>query len=88
MKACNGFILRNIAGEYMLVPVGERMISFSGIMMLNELAGFVWEQLQNPISQEELLKAILNEYDIDEATASSDLSELLKKFKDFGVIED
>ncbi|MCR5204663.1 MAG: PqqD family protein [Lachnospiraceae bacterium] len=88
MKACNGFILRNIVGEYMLVPTGERMKSFNGTMMLNELAAFVWEQLQSPKSESELLNAVLAEYDIDEETASADLMTLLKKFQGLGIIED
>lgn len=88
MKACNGFILRNIVGEYMLVPAGERMKSFNGTMMLNELAAFVWEQLQSPKSESDLLDAVLAEYDIDEETASADLATLLKKFQGLGIIED
>ena len=88
MKACNGFILRNIVCEYMLVPTGERMKSFNGTMMLNELAAFVWEQLQSPKSESDLLKAVLAEYDIDEETASADLATLLKKFQGLGIIED
>ncbi|MBR6476533.1 MAG: PqqD family protein [Lachnospiraceae bacterium] len=88
MKACNDFILRNIVGEYMLVPTGDRMKSFNGTMMLNELAAFVWEKLQNPTSDKELLDAVLFEYDVDEATASADLTVLLEKFQELGVIED
>lgn len=88
MKACNDFILRNIVGEYMLVPTGDRMKSFNGTMMLNELAAFVWEKLQTPMSEKELLKAVLFEYDVDEATASADLVMLLEKFQELGVIED
>ena len=88
MKACNDFILRNIVGEYMLVPTGDRMKSFNGTMMLNELAAFVWEKLQTSMSDQELLNAVLFEYDVDEATASSDLAVLLEKFRQFGVIED
>ena len=72
----------------MLVPTGERMKSFNGTMMLNELAAFVWEKLQNPMSDKELLDAVLFEYDVDEATASADLTALLDKFQEFGVIED
>ena len=88
MKACNDFILRNIVGEYMLVPTGERMKSFNGTMMLNELAAFVWEKLQNPMSDKELLDAVLFEYDVDEATASADLTALLERFQELGVIDD
>lgn len=88
MKACNDFILRNIVGEYMLVPTGERMKSFNGTMMLNELAAFVWEKLQNPMSDKELLDAVLFEYDVDEVTASADLTALLEKLRESGVIED
>ena len=87
MKACNDFILRNIVGEYMLVPTGERMKSFNGTMMLNELAAFVCEKLQNPMSDKELLDAVLFEYDVDEATAAADLDEILSRMIACALIE-
>ena len=88
MKAHSGFILRNLAGEYVLAPVGQEIKSFNGVAVMNEMCAFVWEKLQSDVSGQELLSAILDEYDTDEATASEDLDVLLRKMRAMGVIED
>jgi len=88
MKAKPGFILRHVVDEYILMPTGENITRFNGTILLNEVSAMVWEKLQNPVSKADLLKAIMDEYETDEATASDDLEVLLNKLKDYGVIED
>ena len=87
MKAKTGFVLRNIAGEYVLMPINENITKFNGTLLMSEVAAFVWEKLKNPVSRQDLLTAILDEYEIDEATASSDLDALLEKLKKYDVID-
>ena len=88
MKAKSGFVLRNVVGEYILMPVGDTISQFKGTMLLNEVSALVWEKLQNPVSRDDLLRAIMSEYDIDEATAAKDLDALLEKLKGYGVVEE
>ena len=88
MKAKSGFVLKNVVGEYILMPVGDTISQFKGTMLLNEVSALVWEKLQNPVSRDDLLRAIMSEYDIDEATAAKDLDELLEKLKGYGVVEE
>ena len=88
MKAREGFIFRNLAGEYLLMPKGEKMKSYDSVVLMNELSAFVWGKMQNPVTQSELLEAVLNEYDVDEETAREDLDGLLAKLKEAGVIDD
>ena len=88
MKAKPGFILRNVVDEYILMPTGENIGLFNGTVLLNEVSALVWEKLQNPVSREDLLKAVLDEFEVDRATASADLDELLKTLRSYGVIED
>lgn len=88
MKAKSGFVLRNVVGEYVLMPTGDNIGRFDGTVILNDVAALVWEKLQNPVSREELLAAILNEYNVEEATAAADLDKLLEKLKSYGVIEE
>ena len=88
MKARGCFILRNLAGEYVLAPVGDEIKSFHGVAVMNEICAFVWEKLQSDISRQELLSAILDEYDVCEAEASENLDALLRKMRDMGLITD
>ncbi|NLB79508.1 MAG: PqqD family protein [Clostridiaceae bacterium] len=87
MKIKNGYLVREIAGSYIVVPVGERVIDFKGIMTLNDTGNFIWKCLADEITYDELLTAILEEYEIDEATAKADLDEFINKARESGVLE-
>ena len=88
MKIKPGFVLRNVVDEYMVMPTGDNIASFPGAMVLNETSAFIFRQLQNPTSQEDILSAILNEFDVDAPTASKDLENTLNKFRDLGILEE
>ena len=87
MKAKSGFVLRNIAGEQILMPTGDNIGKFKGTVLLNDVSAFVWEKLQNPMSKEDLLQAIVDNYEVEEAVAAKDLDDLLATLDGFGVIE-
>jgi hypothetical protein len=44
MKISEGFSLRNIAGENIVVPIGTKNISFKGMITLNNIGAFLWKQ--------------------------------------------
>ena len=87
MKAKQGFILRNVVDEHILMPTGDNIGKFNGTVLLNEVSAFVWEKLQNPISKDDLLRAILDEFEVEKAVASADLDALLATFNEYGIIE-
>lgn len=87
MKMKDGFVVRNVVGEYMVMPVGENISKFEGTVVINELSAFVLEHMKEPISREDLLALILEEYEVEEETAKKDLEVLLDKFSAFGLIE-
>lgn len=73
MKIKEGFVLRNICGEYVVVAVGRQTLDFKGLIKLNETGAFLWEHLKNDCTAEELLVALRAEYDVDEDTARADI---------------
>ena len=87
MKAKTGFVMRNVVGEHVVMPVGDNIVSFKGTVILNDVAAYVWEKLQNPVSRDDILKAVLDEFNVDEKTAAADLDKLLVRLDEFGVIE-
>ena len=88
MKAKQGFILRNVVDEHILMPTGDMIGKFNGTVLLNDVSAFVWEKLQNPVSREDLLNAVLDEFEVEKAVAAADLDGLLATLKEYGVIED
>ena len=88
LKAKSGFILRDIMGEYMLMPVGDNISRYNGVVVLNDVSAFLWKKLEHPVSRDDLLAALLDQYEVDEATAAKDLDLLLEKLRSLDVIED
>ena len=82
MKVKSGYILREVAGNYLVVAVGEEAMDFNGLITTNETGAFLWNKLSSDISEQELVSAMLVEYDIDEETASADISSFISKLKE------
>ena len=87
MKIKEGFVLRNVMDEFIVMPTGDNIAKFEGAVVLNEVSAFIYKLLEAPMSAEDLLTAVVNEYDVDEATAAKDLDALLKKFDAMGILE-
>ena len=79
MRIKDGYMLSSVAGKHIVVPVGSEAVDFNGIITTNDTGAFLWNCLENDISEEELLSTMLKEYDIDEATAISDLKDFINK---------
>lgn len=87
MKIKKDFVMREIGGEYLLIPANATALDFNGIITVNEVGAFIWKQLASCDTEEELVNAILQEYDVDKATASADLTEFLDVFRKANLIE-
>lgn len=87
MKIKEGFVLRKVADEYIVMPTGSNISKFDGAVALNDVSAFIFEQLKNPVSKEDLLVALLNEYEVDSETAGKDIDALISKFEEMGIIE-
>lgn len=72
MKIAKEFILRDIAGETVLVPTGETTQEFNGLITMSETAKFIWENIEKADSFENLLQMLLDEYEVDEETAKEE----------------
>ena len=88
MKIREGFTLRNVADEFIVMPTGENIAKFDGAVVLSAVAAFVFEQLKQPVSREDLLALVLAEFEVDEATASADLDALLAQFREMELLEE
>jgi uncharacterized protein with ATP-grasp and redox domains len=88
MKVKEGFVLKEVAGSYVIVPIGENLIDFSAMITTNETGAFIWNLLKEERSINDLLSELLKEYDVDEETARADILEFLKTLKENKVLED
>lgn len=74
-------MLRKVGGQNVVVAVGKASLDFNGIIRLNDTGKFLWEQLKNNISEEQLITAMLDAYDIDRETAERDIAEFIVRLK-------
>ena len=90
MKIKDGFVLKEVAGSNIVVPVGDAQISFNGIMTLNDVGTFIWRMLdsENGAEKQEIVDAILGEYDIDAETVDKDVDRFIIKLRANSLIED
>ena len=88
MKIKDGFIVRKIAGKYMVVPVGSRTKELHGMIALNETAAFLWEKMEKDVTQEELVRWLLDEYEVSERQAKESVVEFVKLLQSEDVLDD
>lgn len=86
MKIKEGFLLREVAGETVVIPSGEAL-DLNMMITLNSTGAFLWEKLQEETTEEALAKALLAEYDVDEATAAEAVKTFVAKLNENDIVE-
>lgn len=86
LRTSPNYVLRRIAGQDVLVSIGEGLADFRGYIEMNDTASFLWKQLQEGKTKEELLEAIVETYDVDEDTARRDVDSCLDLLISKGMI--
>lgn len=86
MKLEKEFVLREIAGDYVIIPVGKTVIEFNGLITVNEVGVSIWNMLQNEVTFDQIVQGILNEYEVEESVAREDIREFLDKLIDGGIL--
>lgn len=81
-------MLKEVAGTYIVIAVGEKSADFSGVVTLNPVGAFLWRQLEKETDAAGLLRAVLEKYDVDEATARADIAAFLNKARANGFLEE
>lgn len=87
MKLADGFLLKTVAGKNIVVSVGAE-VNFNGMLTLNDTGVFLWNLLKQDTTKEELLKKMLEEYDVSESIASADIDGFISKLRDAKILEE
>lgn len=87
MNVKKELILREIMGENVLVPSGKTVFENNGLFMLTETAAFIWKILPDVKNEDEILKAVLSEYEIGEKEAKKDIDEFLERLREMKIID-
>lgn len=87
MKISSGYLLRPIAGKNIVISVNDDL-NFNGMVTLNDTGVFFWNLLQKDTTKEELLNAVLKEFDVSSEEASNDIDEFIDKLRSANILED
>ena len=86
MRISDQYMLRQVADEYLVIPVGEAALKVKGLIGLSESGSLLYRRLQSGCTEEDLVSALLAEYDIDAQTARADTRGFLEQMRRMGIL--
>lgn len=87
MKLKDNFLLRQVAHTWVVMPIGQEMVDFNGMITLNETGALLWQKLEDGADLEELTTALTGEYDISSEQAKADAKEFCNYLIQLGCLE-
>ena len=88
MRIKEGFILRKMLGENIVVGEGLAQVDFNKIVSMNGTAAYLWEAVgSSEFTADTLKELLLKEYDVDEETAAKDAAAIAEKWIEIGIVE-
>lgn len=88
MKQKEGFVLREVCGEYVIVGEGLNTIDFGKLLSFNETAAWLWEEAerQGDFTVDTLTEALCQEYDVTAEVAHADVADIISRWQKSGII--
>ena len=86
MKRNEDFLLRDVAGSLVIVPVGAAVTAFPGMITLNATAAYLWELLETEQTVDTLTAALMDRYDVEETRAREDVLAFVERLKPTGAL--
>jgi hypothetical protein len=87
MKRSKNFVIQDIGGKKLLVPIGAQVLNMNGLVILNSTAAYLWELLKEPCTLEELSAALAENFDILPEQALVDVKNFINKNVEIGIVE-
>lgn len=89
MRTKKGFNLREVCGQHVVIAEGIENIDFNNIISMNETAAYVWGKIQGKdFNVEDMVNAVMEEYEVDAETAQKDCIQLAKNWLEAGICEE
>ncbi len=88
MKVKEGYIIKEVAGNNVVIATGDERMEFRGIIMFNEVGAVVFNMLDGTNTVEEIARKISKDYETPYETVEADVIKLIEKMKAQGLIEE
>lgn len=86
MKVNNQFILRNVAGDYLLIPTGRCALDVKGLILLSESGVLLYNKLMEGCTEEQLAAALTAEYEVSLQEAAQDTKAFLDQMRQLNIL--
>ena len=86
MRRNDSFLLREVAGKQVAVPLGKAAVEFPGMLTLNSTGVYLWQLLEQEQTEDGLVAEFCQRYAVDEATARKDIAAFLDKLRSVKAI--
>ena len=87
MKIRDGFVVREVAGQSIVVALGDATKVFNGMIKLNETGRIIWDMLSAGAQKEEIVERIMGEYEIDRETVEGDVDGFINTLQGAKILE-
>ncbi len=87
MKIKENYMLRKVADTYVVVPIGAAVAEFNGMINLNSVGAFLWQQLEEETTFDKVLSAMLQEYDVEKDIAEADIKRFISELEANNLIQ-
>lgn len=87
MKVKSGFVIKEVAGDYCIVPADDRFLDFGAMITANDTGAFLFEAMQSEFTVESVASMLCKEYDIDFDTACEDVEEFVSLLRDKDLLD-
>jgi len=88
MEIKSEFILKNVAGENIVVSTDAKAVNFSGMLVLNKTGVFLFNLMKKDIEFDTLVKKMMKRYIVDELTAKRDCLEFVNKLRTNNILDE
>lgn len=87
MKIKQGFVLRTVGDNSIVIALGDKAKEFNAMISLNEVGAFLWKQLEKGADEQALVQALLGEYEVSEEIAKNDVSKFVQKLREEELLD-
>lgn len=87
MKVRSDYIMRDVAGTFVVIPTGMASASLNGIITLNKTGAYLYKALEEEKTEQELLDSMTRDFNIDEVIAQQDVGEFISKLREAKLLE-
>lgn len=85
MKIEKNIVIREVAGEYILIPIGEAALRSNGIFSVTEVGALIWKGLSDGLTESEIIASLLEEYEVDEQVLRADYDAFSVMLREAGL---